>query len=94
MEIIEKKIFERYYLKERFSQELHEEPFIESDYHIKERTNFLSLGSRWKLTNSEEYVFIDEEELKLQKGVLKLIVKQITSNLMSGKSIMSMSLPV
>ena len=54
----------------------------------------MSLGSRWKLTNSEEYVFIDEEELKLQKGVLKLIVKQITSNLMSGKSIMSMSLPV
>lgn len=30
----------------------------------------------------------------MQKGVLKLIVKQITSNLMAGKSIMSMSLPV
>ncbi len=32
--------------------------------------------------------------LKLQKGVLKLILKQITSNIMAGKSIMSMSLPV
>lgn len=54
----------------------------------------MSLGKRWKLTNSEEYVFIDQEELELQKGILKLIVKQITSNLMAGKSIMTMSLPV
>lgn len=52
------------------------------------------MGSKWKLTSSEEYVFIDEEELKMQKGVLKLIVKQITANLMAGKSIMTMSLPV
>ena len=32
--------------------------------------------------------------LKAQKGVLKMILKQIGSNLMSGKSIMNMSLPV
>ena len=54
----------------------------------------MGLNKRWKLTNSEDYVFIDEEELQLQKGILKLIVKQITANLMAGKSIMSMSLPV
>ena len=30
----------------------------------------------------------------MQKDVLKMILKQISSNLMRGKSIMNMSLPV
>jgi hypothetical protein len=30
----------------------------------------------------------------MQKGALKLIIKQITSNIMAGKSILTMSLPV
>jgi hypothetical protein len=42
----------------------------------------------------EEYVFIDEEELRVQKGMLKLMIKQITANILKGKSIMTMSLPV
>ena len=54
----------------------------------------MKLGQQWKFNKNEEYIFIDEEELQLQKGILKLIVKQITANLMAGKSIMSMSLPV
>lgn len=48
----------------------------------------------WKFSSSEDLIFIDEEIIKMQKGALKLIIKQITSNLMAGKSILSMSLPV
>ena len=39
-------------------------------------------------------MFIDDEALSMQKDVLKMILKQISSNLMRGKSIMNMSLPV
>lgn len=28
VEVIEKKMFERYYLKQKFSEELHEKPYI------------------------------------------------------------------
>lgn len=61
---------------------------------MKEIQNFFQLGSSWKFNSSEDLIFIDEEILKIQKSALKLIIKQITSNLMAGKSILSMSLPV
>jgi hypothetical protein len=47
----------------------------------------------WRIEN-DEYIFCDEEILKLQNGIIKMILKQISSNLFSGKSIMNMSLPV
>ena len=56
-------------------------------------SNFLSEGTRWKL-QKDEFMFIDDEALSMQKDVLKMILKQISSNLMRGKSIMNMSLPV
>ena len=57
-------------------------------------TDFLFQEGRWAINKDDEYIFVNEEELKIQKGVLKLIVKQITSNILAGKSIMTMSLPV
>jgi len=32
--------------------------------------------------------------MEIQKDVIKMIIKQLSSNIMSGKSIMNMSLPV
>lgn len=57
-------------------------------------TDFLFQEGGWTINKDDEYIFVNEEELKIQKGVLKLIVKQITSNILAGKSIMTMSLPV
>lgn len=37
---------------------------------------------------------MDEEVLAAQKDILKMIIKQLGTNLMSGKSFMNMSLPV
>jgi hypothetical protein len=39
-------------------------------------------------------VFINQAVLDAQKGVIKHILKQLGSNLVSGKSIMSIPLPV
>lgn len=39
-------------------------------------------------------VFVNQAEIDAQKDVIKHIIKQIGSNLVSGKSIMNMSLPV
>lgn len=32
--------------------------------------------------------------MEIQKDILKMIIKQLGSNIMSGKSVMNMSLPV
>jgi hypothetical protein len=37
---------------------------------------------------------MDQVKLKEQKNVIKYILKQISTNVMAGKSIMNMSLPV
>lgn len=39
-------------------------------------------------------MFINQKVLDLQKDIIKMVIKQLTSNIMSGKSIMNMSLPV
>jgi hypothetical protein len=39
-------------------------------------------------------VFSDPATLAAQKDILKMIIKQLGSNLIAGKSIMNMSLPV
>ena len=39
-------------------------------------------------------IFINEEILNAQKGVLKFVLTKIGKNLLSGKSILNISLPV
>ena len=39
-------------------------------------------------------MFIDAEALAAQKDILRMILKQISTNIMQGKSVMNMSLPV
>lgn len=58
-----------------------------------ENRNFLGEGTRWQF-EGEELKFIDVQVLSVQKDILKMILKQLSSNILSGKSIMNMSLPV
>jgi hypothetical protein len=60
---------------------------------VGENRDFLLQGKRWEL-KGDEYYFVDEEVLAAQKDILKMIIKQLGSNLVTGKSIMNMSLPV
>lgn len=39
-------------------------------------------------------VFVNQEQIDAQKDIIKYILKQIGSNLIHGKSVMNMSLPV
>ena len=48
----------------------------------------------WKIDENEDFIFTDPEVLKVQKGIIKYILKQLGSNLIAGKSVMNMSLPV
>lgn len=48
----------------------------------------------WKINEEGDTIFINKEVIEQQKDVIKMIVKQLGSNIMSGKSIMNMSLPV
>jgi hypothetical protein len=47
----------------------------------------------WRISGLE-LIFTNEEILAQQKNVIKLILKQLGSNVMAGKNIMNMSLPV
>jgi hypothetical protein len=39
-------------------------------------------------------IFINQEVIDAQKDIIKYVLKQIGTNLLSGKSVMNMSLPV
>lgn len=77
-----------YFLKHKFTD--NEESICTSK---DDNRNFLKEGIKWEL-NGNELKFIDTEVLAAQKDILKMILKQLSSNIMSGKSIMNMSLPV
>jgi hypothetical protein len=47
-----------------------------------------------KAYETEGLEFIDQETLKKQRNVLTYMVKKIGTNLLSGKSIMNVSLPI
>lgn len=47
-----------------------------------------------KTYGTEGLEFIDQETLKKQRGVFSYMVKKVGANLLSGKSIMNVSLPI
>ena len=51
-------------------------------------TNFI------KTYGTEGLEYINQEELKKQRGVITYLIKKIGTNLLSGKSIMNVSLPI
>jgi hypothetical protein len=48
----------------------------------------------WILNQNNEFVFVNEKVINAQKDVIKYVIRKIGTNLISGKSIMNMSLPV
>lgn len=51
-------------------------------------------GSDWKITDKGEFININMEKIKVQSGALKLIIKRMGRNLLTGKSLINMSLPI
>jgi hypothetical protein len=47
-----------------------------------------------KTYGTEGLEFINQEILKKQRGVLTYMIKKVGSNLLGGKSIMNVSLPI
>ncbi len=48
----------------------------------------------YEITESRELKFIDQELLDSQKETLRFVLRQIGANLISGKSLLNVSLPV
>ena len=48
----------------------------------------------WKISENGDLINVDEEKIKIQSSVLKLVVKRMGRNLLAGKSILQMSLPI
>lgn len=85
--MMKQKKHESYALRHRFSEDDEE---IRT--YVGDNKNFLE-NDKWQL-KGDDFIFIDEEVLAAQKDILKMIIKQLGSNLLSGKSVMNMSLPV
>jgi hypothetical protein len=47
-----------------------------------------------KTYNTDGLEFIDQEILKKQRGVMSYMIKKIGGNILSGKSIMNVPLPI
>lgn len=56
--------------------------------------HYIFQNGNWKINEEEDVIYINEKMMEMQKDVIKMIIKQLSSNIMSGKSIMNMSLPV
>lgn len=46
------------------------------------------------MNDNNDMVFVNQKAIDAQKDVIKYILKQIGTNLLAGKSVMNMSLPV
>lgn len=85
--MIKQKKHESYVLRHRFSDA---DEAIRT--YVGDNKDYLENG-KWQL-KGDDFIFVDEEVLAAQKDILKMIIKQLGSNLLSGKSVMNMSLPV
>ena len=56
--------------------------------------NFIFQNGDWKLSKDKEFIFSNQAVMNAQKDVIKWVIRRIGTNLISGKSIMNMSLPV
>ena len=54
----------------------------------------LKRGGEYKISKDNQLVYINEVMLRGQKDTLKFVIKQIGANLISGKSVLNVSLPV
>ena len=91
--LLQKKAHERYYLKHKFDQEAHLD-INRNEHSIVEPNHYIFQNGDWKLNEDDDAIYCNTAIMDMQKDVIKMIIKQLSSNIMSGKSIMNMSLPV
>lgn len=60
------------------------------DYSLPE----LLKRKEYRITDNKELAFINQEVVKGQKDSLIFVIKQVGANLISGKSVLNVSLPV
>jgi len=89
--LVKNKDFEKNYFKCHFLQE-NLESF--EDYIPYYRLDKMIEAKVYEITTSRELKFIDQELLDSQKETLRFVLRQIGANLISGKSILNVSLPV
>jgi hypothetical protein len=51
-------------------------------------------GSNWRVSNSGDLVNLEKAKIKIQSSVLKLVLQRMGRNLLGGKGIMNISLPI
>lgn len=51
-------------------------------------------GTEYKVSENNELVYINYDVLNGQKDSLKFIIKQIGANILTGKSVLNVSMPV
>lgn len=63
--------------------------------HVTEgNNNFIFQNGDWRMSEDREFVFQNQKVLDAQKDVLRYIVSKFCKNLIGGKSIVNMSMPV
>ena len=87
LDMMKQKKHESYALRHRFSDD---DEAVQT--YVGDNRDYLENG-KWEL-KGDDFVFVDQEVVAAQKDILKMIIKQLGSNLLSGKSLMNMSLPV
>jgi hypothetical protein len=61
---------------------------------MRQESGHLLFGKDWIISGSGELVNVNKEMIKVQSSVLKLVLQRMGKNLLAGKSIMNMSLPI
>ena len=81
----------RNYLKQRFDQSISKQydSYLPS-YTVAE----LIRKKEFRVNDSKELVFMNQAVIQEQKGSLMHVIKQVGGNIISGKSILDVSLPV
>jgi hypothetical protein len=93
VELIRRRVHEIYYLDKKFNQEVKLDVYGK-EHSVEGLNHYIYQNHNWKISEEKDLVFINQKILDVQKTVAKLIIKTISSNIISGKSIMNMSLPV
>lgn len=83
---------EKCYLGQRFDQGI----LSHYDHHVPSYclSEMLKRGGEYRISADNQLIYINEAMLRGQKDTLKFVIKQIGANLISGKSVLNVSLPV
>jgi hypothetical protein len=89
--MIKNRQFEKNYFKYRFDQQILKKY---DDYIPHYRIDKLIENKIYEITPTRELKFLDPELLESQKDIFRFVLRQIGGNILTGKSILNVSLPV